>query len=123
MAQNPKVDDVKTEQDLINELHAQLTNFWLLAFIIVSIVVFSSWFYHVTEKWNWLDSVYYVVVTLGTVGYGDFVPTTDIGKIYTMFLIVGVITTFGVFAQQLIKRQQLRTLKRQLRHVEKLNKD
>jgi hypothetical protein len=123
MAQNPKVDDVKTEQDLINELHAQLTNFWLLAFIIVSIVVFSSWFYHVTEKWNWLDSVYYVVVTLGTVGYGDFVPTTDIGKIYTMFLIVGGITTFGVFAQQLIKRQQLRTLKRQLRHVEKLNKD
>ena len=123
MAQNPKVDDVKTKPDLINELHAQLTNFWLLAFIIVSIVVFSSWFYHVTEKWNWLDSVYYVVVTLGTVGYGDFVPTTDIGKIYTMFLIVGVITTFGVFAQQLIKRQQLRTLKRQLRHVEKLNKD
>ena len=123
MAQNPKVDDVKTEQDLIKELHAQLNNFWLLAFIIVSIVVFSSWFYHVTEKWNWLDSVYYVVVTLGTVGYGDFVPTTDIGKIYTMFLIVGVITTFGVFAQQLIKRQQLRTLKWQLRHVEKLNKD
>ena len=123
MAQNPKVDDVKTEQDLIKELHAQLNNFWLLAFIIVSIVVFSSWFYHVTEKWNWLDSVYYVVVTLGTVGYGDFAPTTDIGKVYTMFLIVGVITTFGVFAQQLIKRQQLRTLKRQLRHVEKLNKD
>jgi len=90
MAQNPKVDVVKTEQDLIKELHAQLTNFWLLAFIIVSIVVFSSWFYHVTEKWNWLDSVYYVVVTLGTVGYGDFAPTTDIGKVYTMFLIVGV---------------------------------
>lgn len=119
---NNNTNDAETEQDLIDELHSQLTNFWLIAFFIVLIVSLSTWFYHATEGWGWLNSMYYVVVTLGTVGYGDFTPTTDIGKIYAMFLIVGGITTFGVFAQQLIKRQQLRTLKRQLRHVEKLNK-
>ncbi len=119
---NNSSNETKTEQELIDELHAQLTNFWLLATVIVIIVVFSMWFYNATEGWGWLNSLYYVVVTLGTVGYGDFVPTTDIGKIYTMILIVGGITTFGVFAQQLIKRQQLRTLRRQVRHVEKLKK-
>lgn len=119
---NNSSGETKSEQELIDELHAQLANFWVLASVMVGIVAFSTWFYHTVEGWNYLDSMYYVIVTLGTVGYGDFTPTTDIGKLYAMLLIVGGITTFGVFAQQLLKRQQLRTLKRQLRHVEKIKK-
>lgn len=114
--------DAKSDQELIDELHTQLANFWVLLSVVVAIVVFSTWFYHIVEGWSYLNSMYYVIVTLGTVGYGDFTPTTDIGKIYAMLLIVGGITTFGVFAQQLLKRQQLRTLRRQLRHVEKVKK-
>lgn len=114
--------DAKSDQELIDELHAQLANFWVLASVMVAIVIFSTWLYNTIEGWGWLNSLYYVIVTLGTVGYGDFTPTTDIGKIYAMLLIVGGITTFGVFAQQLLKRQQLRTLRRQLRHVEKQKK-
>ena len=122
MASIKITDDKKAEQDLIIELKAQLNNFRLLAFFIIIMVSFSAWFYHVVEKWDWLDSFYYVIVTLGTVGYGDFTPTTDAGKLYAMLLIVGGITTFGFFAQQLIKRQQLRTLERQLRNTSKQEK-
>lgn len=120
--QEPNQNKIKSDQELIAELRAQLNNFRILAVLSVAIVIFSTWFYHMVEGWDYLDSMYYVIVTLGTVGYGDFTPTTDAGKLYAMLLIVGGITTFGFFAQQLIKRQQLRVLERQLRHVEKIKK-
>ena len=111
------------KEQLVKELQAQLNNFRILAAFIISMIVFSAWFYHQVEKWDWLDSFYYVVVTLGTVGYGDFTPKTDVGKLYAMLLIVVGIASFGFFAQQLLKRQQLRSLQRQLRQTEKYKQE
>lgn len=54
-------------------------------------------FYHIVEKFSWLDAYYFSVVTLATVGYGDLTPHTDIGKLFTTFYIfigVGIITAF-----------------------------
>ena len=53
--------------------------------------------YHIVEKFSWLNAYYFSVVTLSTVGYGDYVPHTAFGKIFTTFYIfvgVGIITTF-----------------------------
>eukprot|EP01101_Sappina_pedata_P007656 TRINITY_DN4092_c0_g1_i1.p1 TRINITY_DN4092_c0_g1~~TRINITY_DN4092_c0_g1_i1.p1 ORF type:complete len:217 (-),score=47.81 TRINITY_DN4092_c0_g1_i1:346-996(-) len=33
--------------------------------------------FHVLEGWSYLDSVYFSIVTLTTLGYGDFTPTED----------------------------------------------
>ena len=41
--------------------------------------------YHWLEGWSWLDSVYFVVITLTTIGYGDFSPTQPVTKIITIF--------------------------------------
>jgi len=53
--------------------------------------------YHYLEGWNWIDSLYFSVITLTTIGYGDFSPQTDAGKIFTIFYIIvglGIILSF-----------------------------
>ena len=49
------------------------------------IVVGGTVVYHFLEGWRWLDSAYFSAMTLTTVGFGDFVPKTDLGKIFTIF--------------------------------------
>lgn len=69
--------------------------------VLISLVVFTiatgTIFYHVVEKFSYVDAYYFSVVTLATVGYGDLSPQTTAGKIFTTFYIfigVGIITTF-----------------------------
>ena len=46
------------------------------------------------EGWYFIDALYFCVVSMATVGYGDFTPVTVLGKIFTMaYLVVGI----GVF--------------------------
>ena len=40
--------------------------------------------------------LYWTVTTLTTVGYGDIVPTTNIGRLYTMFVMIIGVGTYGV---------------------------
>jgi voltage-gated potassium channel len=60
-----------------------------------TLVLFASVFYWLVEGWAPLDCVYFSVVTIATVGYGDFTPQTPLGKIFTIFYIVAGI---GIFA-------------------------
>ena len=68
------------------------------ALIAVSVTLTTGTiFYHFVEKWSYLDAYYFSVVTLATVGYGDYVPKTVPGKIFTTFYIfagVGITTSF-----------------------------
>jgi voltage-gated potassium channel len=41
--------------------------------------------YHYMENWNYVDSLYFSAATMTTVGYGDFVPKTDEGKLFAVF--------------------------------------
>ena len=68
----------------------------LFATLIVTLAV-GTYFYHVVEGWDWLDALYFCVITLATVGYGDFAPKTPQGKAFTIlfvFLGIGLLAAF-----------------------------
>ena len=47
--------------------------------------------YHVLEGWPLIDSFYFAVVSMATVGYGDLAPKTPAGRLFTIgFLILGI---------------------------------
>lgn len=53
--------------------------------------------YHYLEGWEWIDAFYFSVITLTTIGYGDFSPQTVEGKLFTVFYIlvgIGMILAF-----------------------------
>ncbi len=55
--------------------------------------------YHFLEGWTFGESFYATVVTLGTVGYGDFYPVSTEGRMFAVFLIIfGVGTMAYTFA-------------------------
>lgn len=41
-------------------------------------------FYWRIEHWSPLESLYFSVITLTTVGYGDFSPATGVGRAFTI---------------------------------------
>lgn len=71
------------------------------------IYVVSILFFHNVEGWTFLDAAYYTTVTLATVGYGDFHPTTDIGKVGAIVLIfTGVSTALYVITHLGLLREK-----------------
>ncbi len=79
----------------MNERSQKVNDLRVSAFMLVFVVILSTVFYCIIEGWNLLDSVYFVTMTLTTVGYGDLVPATNVGKIFTIVLVwVGISIAF-----------------------------
>jgi voltage-gated potassium channel Kch len=64
--------------------------------------------FRLIEGWPLIDSFYFAVVTMATVGYGDFVPETVLGKLAAiafMFIGIGVfVLTFSTLAQEFLRQ-------------------
>lgn len=61
-------------------------------YAIFSLVLFGTIMYRLLEKWTWVNSFYFSVSTLSTVGYGDLLPSTDMSKLFTAFYILAGVT-------------------------------
>lgn len=56
-----------------------------------TLIVGASIFYRYIEGWSWIDAIYFSVITLSTVGFGDFYPRTGAGKIFTIgYILCGI---------------------------------
>lgn len=64
--------------------------------ITVVIISIGTVFYHYIEEWSWIDAAYFSVITLTTIGFGDYSPATDLGKLFTIgYVISGVGVILG----------------------------
>ena len=87
-------------------------DYYVLLSLAITVVTVGTVVFHQLEKWSWIDSFYFTIITLATIGYGDLVPTTPVGKLVTViFVIVGV----GIFLGFLNKMMERRVEQRERR--------
>ena len=87
-------------------------DYYVLLSLAITVVTVGTVVFHLLEKWSWIDSFYFTIITLATIGYGDLVPTTPVGKLVTViFVIVGV----GIFLGFLNKMMERRVEQRERR--------
>lgn len=81
--------------------------------VYVALVTLGTWialgtfvFYRL-EDWTRIEAFYFAVVTITTVGYGDFAPTTDVSRLFAaIYILVGVsigLVTLGLVGSKIIE--------------------
>ena len=80
-------------------------NFRSTFFLVILIIVSGTIFYKTIEGWSLIDSVYFCLMTLSTIGYGDLHPTSDLSKIFTMFYSIIGVGVFVAFLTQIAMAQ------------------
>ncbi|MBU0494992.1 MAG: potassium channel family protein [Chloroflexi bacterium] len=97
--------------------------FRLRVFLIVlaGVIILGTLGFMALEGASWTDAVYFVVITIATVGYGDIHPTTPAGRLFAIGLIVAGVGTFlGVIANAtdwLLSRREVRARTQKLNVV------
>ncbi|CAM9796838.1 unnamed protein product [Ectocarpus fasciculatus] len=73
-------------------------------------------FYRTNMEWDTLECIYFITVSITTVGYGDYYPDNDAGRMFTCFFVaIGIVVVFGVineFAQSAIASAEAHALER-----------
>lgn len=121
--------------DFFHNIHEHLTGvkpppgFMASYVLLLLLLITGMLFYSNVEKWSYLDSFYFSVTTLATVGYGDLHPTSASSKIFTIFYIftgVGLeLYILSTFSRSLIegKEKQIKKLEDLLKLREGGEKD
>ena len=91
---------------------------WMLGLWLVGTI-----YYHNVEGWSWLDSFYFCVITLSTVGFGDLSPTLPGTKIFTIVYILLGLSIFVSLVNMLAKSRQVIHSKRVARVHQGLSDD
>ncbi|MDP2719491.1 MAG: potassium channel family protein [Dehalococcoidia bacterium] len=72
----------------------QIKKFRILLVLPAAVLFLGTTGFMLLEKLSFLDALYFTIVTVSTVGYGDIYPITTAGKLFAMLLIFTGIGTF-----------------------------
>ncbi len=75
----------------------------VLAISALLTIAVGTVFYMFIEGWTPIQSLYFCVVTLATVGFGDLHPTTELSQLFTVGYILAGIGIIAAFATELAK--------------------
>lgn len=69
-----------------------------LVLFIVNVLVFKY-----VEGHSWITSIYFVIILLTTVGFGDVVPSNDFSRILVILLVISGFVTFAFAAEDIFE--------------------
>jgi len=78
----------------------------LVSYLVFGVIVYAG----LLEEWTVVDALYFCIVTVTTVGYGDICPSSTASKMFTCFMaffgvtLIGI--ALGVIATFVIEKQQ-----------------
>jgi hypothetical protein len=102
-------------------MNAGYKNFPIYLLVLVAVFILGSVGLTHFEGLSFFDAVYFIIVTVATVGYGDIVPTTDGGRFLVMVLILAGVGTFltvvAYTIELMISRNDLRSRQRKVRMI------
>jgi voltage-gated potassium channel len=97
-----------------NLLITELVLVWL-------IIIWWAFTFHFVEWWRILDSFYFIVSTMSTIGLWDFLPQTDLGKWFFIFYaIIGVpffVSIWGLILENRFRKSIEHYLKKVYRDI------
>lgn len=70
-----------------------------LVLLLVGTVVFGA-----LEDWGWVDSMYFSVIAVTTVGFGDLSPTTDASKLFCIVYVLSGIAIISMWLNERLRR-------------------
>ena len=79
--------------DVFKDRDSRPVLYWALTTLLLGTLV-----YHWLEGWSYLDALYFCVISLATIGYGDFTPTTPIARAFTIIYVInGIVILLALF--------------------------
>lgn len=82
---------------------------------LLSLIAIGTVVYKYLEGWSWIDSFYFTVCTITTVGYGDLIPSTEVSRLFTaLYALAGVslaLASLGIVGTTYLTARQERLLR------------
>ncbi len=82
------------QQNITAEMKGSIHSLRWAVILLVGIFITGIAGFMVLEGYSFIDAVYMTVITISTVGYREVHPLSDVGKIFTVLLII---SSFGIF--------------------------
>ena len=79
--------------DVLQDRDSRTPLLWAGGTLLIGVLV-----YHWLEGWSYLDALYFCVISLATVGYGDLTPETPAARAFTIvYVLNGIAILLALF--------------------------
>jgi len=86
----------KPDKKLLPEVYLHLKPFRLPLILTVLVILIGTLGYVIIDGFSVTDAIYQTVITFTTVGFGEIAPISEVGRIFTINLIISGFVVFSI---------------------------